>query len=43
MGGGESFFFKKIFIGVELINNVVLLAAVQHGASVIRVHVSTLF
>ena len=36
-------FFKKIFIGVELIYNVVLVSAVQQSESVIHIHISTVF
>ena len=35
--------FKIIFIRVQLIYNVVLVSGVQHGDSVIRIHVSILF
>ena len=36
-------FFKKIFIGVQLIYNVVLVSGVQQSESVIHIHISTLF
>ena len=36
-------FFFLIFIGVELISNVVLVSPVQQRESVIHVHLSTLF
>ena len=35
--------FKFIFIGVQLIYNVVLVSAVQQSESVIHMHISTLF
>ena len=35
--------FFKIFIGVELIYNVVLVSGVQQSESVIHIHISTLF
>ena len=35
--------FKKIFIGVQLIYNVVLVSGVQQSESVIHIHISTLF
>ena len=38
-----SFFFKLIFIGIQLIYNVVLVSAVQQSESVIHIHISTLF
>ena len=43
---GKSQDLKKIFlfyIGVELINNVVLVSGVQHSDSVHHIHVSILF
>ena len=40
---GNSCIFKIIFIRVQLIYNVVLVSGVQHGDSVIRIHVSILF
>ena len=36
-------FFKLIFLGVELIYNVVLVSAVQQSKSVIHIHTFTLF
>ena len=39
----NSFFFFLIFIGVQLIYNVVLLLGVQQSESVIHIHISTLF
>ena len=36
-------FFKKIFIGVQMICNVVLVLGVQQSESVIHIHISTLF
>ena len=36
-------FFKKPFIGVELIYNAVLVSGVQQSESLIRVQVSTIF
>ena len=39
----NSFFFFLIFIGVELINNVVLVSGEQQSESVIHIHISTLF
>ena len=36
-------FLQKIFIGVELIYNVVLVSGVQRSDSVIHIHISTLF
>ena len=38
-----SFFFKLIFIRVELLYNVVLVSAVQQSESAIRIHISPLF
>ena len=38
-----SLFLKKIYIGVELIYNVVLASAVQQSKSVIHRHIFTLF
>ena len=35
-------FFKKIFVGVELIYNVVLVSAVQQSESVIHIHIPTI-
>ena len=35
--------FKKKFIGVELIYNVVLVSGVHYSESVIHIHISTLF
>ena len=37
------FLFKKIFIGVKLIYNVVLVSGIQHSESVIHIHISILF
>ena len=37
------FFLKLIFIGVQLIYNVVLVSALQQSESVIHIHISTLF
>ena len=40
----KIFFFNFLFyIGVELINSVVLVSGVQHSDSVIHIHVSILF
>ena len=39
----SSYFFKLIFIGVQLIYNVVLVSAVQQSESVIHLHISILF
>ena len=36
-------FFIFIFIGVELIYNIVLVSGVQHCESVIHIHIPTLF
>ena len=35
--------FLKIFIGVQLIYNVVLISGVQQSESVVHIHISTLF
>ena len=35
--------FKKIFIGVQLLYNVVLVSTVQQSLSAIRIHISPLF
>ena len=37
------FFFKLIFIGVQLLYNVVLVSTVQQSESAIRIHISPLF
>ena len=37
------FLFLKIFIGVQLIYNVVFVSGVQQSESVIHTHISTLF
>ena len=37
------FIFKKIFIGVELIYNVVLVSGIQQSESVLHIHLSSLF
>ena len=39
----ENVLFKKIFIGVQLIYNVVLVSGAQQSESVIHMHISTLF
>ena len=39
----NTFFFTLIFIGVQLIYNVVLVSAVQQSESAIHTHISTLF
>ena len=36
-------FFKLIFIGVELLYNIVLVSTVQQSESAIRIHISPLF
>ena len=41
--GKYILFFKLIFIGVQLIYNVVLVSAVQQSESVIHLHISILF
>ena len=38
-----SFFFFLIFIGVELIYNIVLVSALQQSESVIHIPIATLF
>ena len=37
------FFILKIFIGVQLIHNVVLVSGIQQSESFIHIHISTLF
>ena len=39
----NTFFFFLIFIGVQLIYNVVLVSGVQQSESVMHIHISTLF
>ena len=39
----SSFIFFKIFIGIDLTYNVVLVSGVQQSESVIHIHISTLF
>ena len=36
-------FLKKIFIGIQLIYNVVLVSGIQQSESVIHIHIFTLF
>ena len=38
-----KFFFKLIFIGVQLLYNVVLVSTVQQNASAMHIHISPLF
>ena len=39
----SSFFNFLVYIGIQLINNIVLVSGVQQSDSVIRIHVSILF